>query len=102
MDETVNASIASTKKKIDTVDKTEKPQKFPEVVVTSKNKKNYTVDKADNSKSIPVTNISNKSNQIENPSEIDIHRENWSVSVLSVQGESLSSVTPDQPCITWK
>ena len=44
---------------------------------------------------IPRTNLSNKSTRIENPSEIDIHKENLSVSVLSGHGESLSSVTPD-------
>ena len=32
---------------------------------------------------------------IEKPSEIDIHRDNLSVSIFSGQGESLSSVSPD-------
>ena len=45
--------------------------------------------------SIPRNNLSNKSTIIDNPSEIDIHRDNLSVSVLSVQLESLSSVSLD-------
>ena len=36
---------------------------------------------------------------IEKPSEIDIHRENLSISVLYGHGESLSSITPDILCI---
>ena len=49
----------------------------------------------------PVTNLSNKSTQIENPSEINIHRGNKYVSDLSIQGESLASAKPDNnriPC----
>ena len=36
------------------------------------------------------------------PSEIDIHWENWSVSVISGQGESLAGVTPHQQRIPCK
>ena len=54
------------------------------------------------SRSIPINSLSNKSNRIENPSEIDIWKENLSVSVLSGHGESLSSVTPDQQRIPRK
>ena len=50
--------------------------------------------------STPRTDLSNKSTQIENTSEIDICRYNLSVSVLSGQGESLASVTPYQQRIT--
>ena len=52
--------------------------------------------------SITRTNISNKSTRIEKPPEINIHRDNLGVSVLSGQGESLSSVSPDILCITRK
>ena len=47
------------------------------------------------SSSIPRSNYYNKSTRIDKPSEIDIHKENLSVSVLSGQGEILSSVTSD-------
>ena len=49
----------------------------------------------DKSRSITRSNYSNKSTRIENPSEIHIHKDIFSVSGLSGQGESLSSVTPD-------
>ena len=64
--------------------------------------KNDIFDKSEKSRYIPVTNISNKMIQIEKPSEINIHRDNLSVSVLSGQGEILASVTPDQICIPRK
>ena len=83
VNEKVNASITSTKNKIEIVKKTEKSQKFPESVFTSKNKKNDTVDKSDKYRSIKVTNVSNQSTQIENPSKIDIQRDNLSVSFLN-------------------
>ena len=70
-----NASLIFAKRKIYTVDRTEKSQTFPEKVDTSKNNKNETVYKADKSKSIPITNLSNKRTQIEKTSEINIHRE---------------------------
>ena len=47
-----------------------------------------TKNTVDKSKSIPRTNLSNKSTRIEKTSEIDIHRDNLSVSVLSGQAES--------------
>ena len=43
--------------------------------------------------STPRNNLSNKSTRIRKPSEIDIQRDNLSVSILYGQGESLSSVT---------
>ena len=46
--------------------------------------------------------MSNKSNRIEKPSEIDICKDNLSASVLSGNGETLSSVTPDQQHIPRK
>ena len=49
--------------------------------------------------SIPRSNLSNKSTRIEKPSEIYIHRDYLSVSVLSEQGETLSSVSPYIICI---
>ena len=45
--------------------------------------------------SIPRTYLSNKSNRIEKPSEIDICKDNISASIFSGHGESLSIVTPD-------
>ena len=77
--------LISEKKKIDTVNKTEKSQAS-----------NKTVDK---SRFILRSNYSNKSTRIENSSEIHIHKDNLSVSVLSGQEKSLSSVTPDNICI---
>ena len=47
------------------------------------------------SRSISRTNYYSKGIRIETPSEIDIQKYNLSVSVLSGQGESLSSVTAD-------
>ena len=67
MNETVHASITSTKNNIDIVDQKEKSQKLPEAVVSSKNKKNDTFDKEDNSNFIPVTNIYNIITQIKHP-----------------------------------
>ena len=55
------------KNNTDKGDKSEKSQKSSEAVVASKNKKINTVEKSDKPGSIPVTNIYNKSNQIENP-----------------------------------
>ena len=71
---------------MDTVDKTEKSQTSPETVDSSKNNKNYTVYKSDKSWSITVNNLSNKSTQIEKPSEINIHRDNKDVYDSSRQG----------------
>ena len=59
----------------------------------------YTENTVDKSGSIPRSNYYNKSTRIEKPSEIHIHKENLSVSVLSGQVESLSSETPDTLCI---
>ena len=61
-----------------------------------------TENTVDKSSTIPRTNLSNKSTRIENPSEIDIHRDNLILSVLSGHGENLSSVTPDTLRITCK
>ena len=68
--------------KIDTDKKIEKSQTSLETVDTPKNYKKDRVDRADKSKSIPVTNLSNKSAQIEKPSEINIHKDNKYVSYL--------------------
>ena len=50
----------------------------------------------------PRTNLSNKSFHMEKPSEIITDKDNKYVSDLSRQGESLSSVTPDQQRIPRK
>ena len=107
----------SEKKKIDTVNKTEKSQASNKTVDTPKSNKTDTVKSLDKSRStqrtdtentvnksrsIPRTNLSNKSTRIEKPSEIDIHRDNLSVSVLSGQAESLSIASPYILCIPFK
>ena len=48
------------------------------------------------------TSLSNKSVIIENPTKIDICKDNIGVSVLSGNGENLSSITPDQQRIPRK
>ena len=66
---------------------------------TQRTDKENTVDK---SGSIPINNLSNKSIRIEKPYEIDIHRDNLSIYVLSGHGKSLSSATLDILCIYRK
>ena len=83
------------KKKIDTVDKTEKSRKFREIVNTYKSNITDTINTIDKSRSTPRNNSSNKITKIEKPLEINIHWESLSVSALSGQRESLASVTPD-------
>ena len=61
-----------------------------------------TVNIINKSRSISRTSLSNKSTKIEKPSEIDIWNDDLSIYVLSVHGESLSSVTPDQQQIPCK
>ena len=107
----------SAKKKIDKVNKTEKPQAPNKKVDTHRSNKTYKVKAIDKSRStkksdienkvnrsryIPRTNLSNISTRIGKTSGIDIHKDNLSVSVLSGHGESLSSVTPDTISITRK
>ena len=83
------------KKKIDTVDKTEKSRKLKEIVNTYKSNITDTINTIDKSRSTPRNNSSNKITKIEKPLEINIHWESLSVSALSGQRESLASVTPD-------
>ena len=105
------------KKEFDTVNKTEKSQTSKITVDTPKINKTNTVKSLDysrsthindkvttvhKSRSISISTHYNKSIRIENHSEIYIHKDNLSVSVLSRQGERLSSVTPDTLCITCK
>ena len=110
----------SGKKKIDTVNKTEKSQASNKTVDTPKSNKTDTVKSLDKSRSTQITdtentvntvnkersisrtNLSNKSTRIENPVEIDTCKDNSSISVLSGHGESLSSVTTYQQRITRK
>ena len=91
-----NTCPISTKKKIDTVNKTDKSQTSKEIVNTSKKNRTDTLNSIYKSRSTPRTNLSNIITRIEKPSEIDIHRHNLSVSVFSGQGESLASETPDK------
>ena len=107
----------SEKNNIDAVKKTEKSQASNKTVDTPRRNKTDKVKPIDKSRStkrtdtkntvnrsryIPRTNLSNKITRIENPSEIDICKDNLSVSILSGHGESLSSVTPDTLCIPRK
>ena len=46
--------------------------------------------------SISSANLSDKSTKIVKPKEIDIRKDNSSLSGMSVHGESVSSVTPDK------
>ena len=95
---------------MDTVNKTEKSQAPNKTVDTTKSNKTDTVKSLDKSRStqrtdtentvdksryIPRSNYSNKSNRIENPLEIQIQKDNLSVSGFSLKGESLSCETPD-------
>ena len=61
-----------------------------------------TVKTVNKSRSVSGTILSNKSTRIENPSEIEIHKDNLSIYAVSGHGESLSSLTPDQQRITRK
>ena len=116
MEEAITTPI-SEKNKIDTVNKTDKSQASNKTVDTPKIKKIDTVkllyesrstrrteteNTVDKSRSIPRSNYYYKINRIEKPSEIYIHKDNLSVSGLYGQGESLSIVTPDNPCIPRK
>ena len=55
-----------------------------------------TVNIVNKSRYISWTSLSNKSNRIENSTEIDIVKDNKYISDFSVHGGSLSSVIPDQ------
>ena len=61
-----------------------------------------TENKVNKSRYISRTNLSNKSTRIEKPSEIDVCKDNLSVSVLYGHGEILSSVPPYQQSIPHK
>ena len=102
------------KKKIDTVNKTEKSQASIKKLDTSSSnrsengksldKSRYTqrpytentINKINKSRSNSRTGLSNKSTKIEKPLEIDIINNDLNISVLSGQNESLSSLAPDQ------
>ena len=60
-------SPISAKKKIDTVNKTDKSQTSKETVYTSKNNQTVTITTIDKSRYIPGDNLSNRSTRIENP-----------------------------------
>ena len=96
MKESITPPI-SEKKKIDTVNKTEKSQASNKKVGTSKSNKTDKVKSIhksrstqrtdteniiDKSMSIQRTNLSNKITRILKPTEIDTHRDNLSVSVF--------------------
>ena len=70
VEESITSPISS-KKNIDTVNKTEKSQTSQKTVPTSKNKLD-TLNSIYKSRSIQRTNLSNKSTRIEKPTEIYI------------------------------
>ena len=91
----------SEKKKIDTVNKTEKPQAPNKKVDTPKSNKTDkvkpiyksrsaqltdTFTTVDKSRYIPGNNVYNISTRIENPTEIDIVKDNRDLSDLSLPG----------------
>ena len=79
-----------------TQSKKQRNHKYPKKKVpTSKEIEPGTINSIDKSRYSQRTNLSNKSTRIEKTSEIDIHRDNLSVSVFYGQGESSSRVTPD-------
>ena len=61
-----------------------------------------TVKLLDKSRFISLAILSDKSTKIEKPKEIDIRKENSSLSGMSGHGESLSSITPDKQRIPRK
>ena len=86
--------VLGCNKSVDTPksNKTEKVKTIDKSRSTQRTDTESTVDK---SWYIPRTNVYHKSTRIGKTSEIDIHKDNLCVSVLSGQGESLSSVSPD-------
>ena len=92
--------ILFQQKNTETVDKTEKSQTSKKTVPNSQ--KTDTLNSIDKSRSTPRTNLSNKGTKIENPTEIDILKDNENVSLLSEQVHDLESVTPDNVCIPCK
>ena len=73
--------------------------------IQSTKKKDDTVDKVEESRDTSVSNRPNeitKSEKLIKPPEIIIPKDNLDISVLSVLGSSLSSVTPDQKIIPLK
>ena len=116
MKEAITPPISS-EKKIDIFNKTEKPQapnKTVDITISNKTDKVKSIDKSrytqrtdtentvNKSGFISRPNLSNKSTIIKKPSEIDMCKDNLSVSVLSGHGEILSGVTPDQQRIPQK
>ena len=62
--------------------KRNKTEKIKSIDKSKSTKKADTENSVDKSRSIPRANLSNKSNRIENSSKIDIHRDNFSISVF--------------------
>ena len=98
--------LISEKNKIDTVNKTEKSQAYNKIVDSPKINKNDTVksrytqrtdivNTVDKSRSILGNNLSNISTRIENPTEIDIVKENKDLSGFSLHVDYLLVITPD-------
>ena len=94
VEESITSTILS-KKKIDTVNKTEKSQTSKETVPTSKEIKPDTLKSVDESRYNQRSNLYNRSTRIEKPTEINIFKENKDISGLSGQGDDLAGITPD-------
>ena len=91
--EEATTSPISEKKKIDTVNKTEKTQ-IPKIQSLPQ-KKHDTLTSIYNSMYAKRINLSNISIRIEKPTEIDIFKENKDISNLYVQGDDLAGITLD-------
>ena len=110
VEEAPNSTISEREKNIDTVNKIDKSQAPQKTVDTSNINKTdivRTMDKSGSTKitdkvyaiyksmSIPGTNLSNRSTEIENPTEIYIVKENTFLSSFSLQGHNLADIIPD-------
>ena len=85
----------SVKKKIDTVNKTEKSQTSKKQSLPPKKAKTDTLNSIDKSRSTQRTNLSNKITRIEKPIEIDSLWDNKYFYDFSEQGDDLAGTTPD-------
>ena len=112
-----NPSLLLLKKKMDTVNKTEKSQaynKSDDTQESNKTDKVKSIDKSrstqindientvDKSRSIPRNKLSNIITRMENYREIDIVKEYKNLSDLYLLGDNLAGITSDILCIPHK
>ena len=113
VEEAITTNI-SEKRKMDTVNKTEKSQASNKTVDTHKIKNTDTVKSFDKKRSTQITDAVNTvyksrsiqgtyffyiSTRIEKPTEIDIVKDNTDPSNLSLPGDDLAGITPYILCI---